>query len=147
MSTSHQDQTPLEGLTESTPEPGYISSDHGVVLAHAERWFEDGLHVIRSVEFDLLAEDEDEDRVVDVFVDNFWDMGAALADLVRRGEATSHEQDLWLLFSQRMFEEAESSRRQASRRRIQIRLRQRDHHEGLWRRQTQATPSTPHSYA
>ena len=138
--------SPYQGVTEANAEHGFVCV-RGGALFPAERWFEDGLHVIRSSEFDLLAEDEDPDRAVDVFVESAWELGATLGDLQKRGEATPHEIETLALLSQRFFEAAQAADREQRRRRIQINLRQRGHHAGQWRRQAQRPISTMRSSA
>lgn len=66
-----------------------------VELSRAERWTEDGLHVIRSTEFDCIAEHPDADQVVTVFVDNLSDLGVCISELEQTGEATEGER--WTL--------------------------------------------------
>ena len=136
------------GLTENTAQDGCVMLAGGIALSRASRWFEDGLHVIRSLEFDLMAEDPDPAHVVDVFVENAQDLAMALVELQTRGEATEHETETLAVLSQRFFEAAQSMERARERRRIQIRLRQRGHHHsGQWRQQTRPTTSTKLSHA
>ena len=142
----HSDQ--FGDLTEETAQDGCVMLVGGIALSTASRWYEDGLHVIRSLEFDLMAEDPDPAHVVDVFVENAQDLAMTLVDLQTRGEATEHETETLAVLSQRFFEAAQSMERARARRRIQIRLRQRGHHHsGQWRQQIRPTTSTKLSHA
>ena len=145
--TASQPDVDYTGLTENTPQTGCVTLAGGVALSAADRWFEDGQHVIRSLEFDLVAEDPDPSRVVDVFVESAQDLGVALLELGARGEATEHETETLALLSQRLFTAAQFLEREQDRRRIQIRLRLRGHHSGQWRQQTRPATSTKLSYA
>ncbi|HWD86136.1 MAG TPA: hypothetical protein VG321_10320 [Solirubrobacteraceae bacterium] len=139
--------TDLKALTEATAEQGCVTTAGGVVVAKAERWFEDGVHVIRSTEFDLIAEDEDAEKVIEVFVDNAVDLAIALNELQADGKITEDESRVLNLLSQRFFEAARASERARHRHRIQIQLRNRGNRSGHWRRQAQRANSTTPSLA
>lgn len=80
--------------TETQAERGAVLLGN-VELSRAERWTEDGLHVIRSTEFDCIAEDPDPDGAVAKFVDNLSDLGVCISELEQTGEATEGER--WTL--------------------------------------------------
>lgn len=139
---THDETDRFSALTEQTAEAGCILSPQGVLLAVAERWFEDGLHVIRSTELDLIAEDPNPKAVVDVFVDNLLDYLGGLAEL--GDEVTEHEKQIGAIFAPRLFEAARQSEIANRRPRVQVRLRQREQRTGHWRRQTRrASSKTP----
>lgn len=53
---------------------------HGAMLSGAAYWFEDGLHVFRSTEYDVIAADEDKDTAARIFVEKSEDYGKFLAE-------------------------------------------------------------------
>jgi hypothetical protein len=132
-----EDNDRFSGLTEQTAELGCILTPQGVTLALAERWYEDGLHVIRSTEFDLIAEHEDPATVVDIFVDNLVDYALGLSELQVSGDITEHEQQTLALIAPRFYEAARQTDLENRRRRVRVHLRQRDQRTGHWRQQTQ----------
>jgi len=89
------------------------NADHGCVfagvsqgahlLARADAWREDGTYVIRSTQFDVIAEDDDFGRALDTFVTWLLDRAAQLAELVGNGEATDDEERTFAALSARVF--------------------------------------------
>lgn len=83
--------------TEENPERGEIRHRlYGIQLCAVEHWLEDGLHVIRAADFDLMAVDEDHAQAVHKFVEEAYSLEAALRDLIERKEATLPEADLYI---------------------------------------------------
>jgi hypothetical protein len=76
--------------TEEAPDVGRVVAA-GVTLSEGMHWLEDGAHVIRSTEFELIGEGDDLDEAVRNFVGHALDLLAFLNDEIERGEATEHE--------------------------------------------------------
>jgi hypothetical protein len=132
---------PPAATSESAAELGCIvvSSPAGdQMLSEARSWREGGVYTLRSTEFDVIAEDEDFDRAIDVFVAWLIDHAALLAELVDSEKATEEEAKTFAVLSARLFpllQAAEQERRQHVRRR-------RAPSVGRWRHQgTQANSS------
>jgi hypothetical protein len=105
-------------------------------LSEARAWREEGVYTVRSTEFDVIAEDEDFDRAIDVFVAWLIDYAALLAERVDAGKATEDESRTFAVLSARLFpllREAEQERRRHVRRR-------RVPSSGRWRHQ--GTPAS-----
>lgn len=118
----------------------------GVELSRATRWFEDGLHVIRSTEFDCIAEDPDPDGAVTAFVDNAFDLMLALSDLEQSGEATEGEGETLALLVRRFAHAAWDAERREARRQVAMsRMRRRG--EPHWGRHSPAGSSLRPSLA
>ncbi len=135
---------PLPTATsEANAEAGCVVVEN-VPLSQAEAWREDGVYVIRSTEFDLLAEDEDFYEALGLFIDRAADYATALSELISSHEATADEERLAGLLSRRLiaaFMAAEERRRQERRRRGLF--QRRGPRTGHWRhRETQADSST-----
>jgi len=89
-------------------------------LSQARAWREDGVYTLRSSEFDVIAEDEDFDVAIDVFVAWLIDYAALLAERVDSRKATEDEARIFAVLSARLFpllREAEQERRRHVRRR------------------------------
>jgi hypothetical protein len=100
-------------LAASGPEAGCVVVEN-VPLSQAEAWLEDGVYVIRSTEFDLLAEDEDFYEALGLFIDRAADYATALSELISSHEATEDEECLAGLLLRRLiaaFMAAEERRR------------------------------------
>jgi hypothetical protein len=76
--------------TEEAPDPGRVVAA-GVTLSEGMHWLEDGAHVIRSSEFELIGEGDDLDEAVRSFIGHALDLLAYLTEEIERGEATDHE--------------------------------------------------------
>ncbi len=125
--------------TEGQPSVGavYLGS---VELSRAERWVEDGQHVIRSAEFDCIAEGADVDQVVVAFVDNAFDLMCMLIEAQGAGEATDGERETLELLQSRFARAAWGERQKAARRRKVIsQMRRRG--EPHWGRRSPAANS------
>jgi len=113
-------------------------------LSQATAWHEDGVYTLRSAEFDVIAEDEDFDVAIDIFVAWLIDYAALLAERVDSRKATEDEARTFAVLSARLFpllREAEQEKRRHIRRR-------RAPSTGHWRHQeTQANGSARLSVA
>lgn len=88
--------------TETSPEIGQVSSG-GVVLSRGERWVEDdGTHVIRSTEFQVVGEGGTLEQAVEIFVDNTFELALYLAELVDDGRATENEREMMSALASRV---------------------------------------------
>jgi hypothetical protein len=129
--------------SESDADAGCVVVEN-VPISQAEAWLEDGVYVIRSTEFDLLAEDEDFDEALSLFIDRAADYATALSELISSHEATEDEERLAGILSRRLiaaFMAAEERSRQEQRRRGLF--QRRGPRNGHWRhRETQAGSST-----
>lgn len=76
--------------TEEAPELGRVVAA-GITLSEGTHWLEDGAHVIRSSEFELMGEGEDLDDAVRDFIGHALDLVSYLTAEIERGEATDHE--------------------------------------------------------
>jgi hypothetical protein len=99
------------GLIEDDPERGEIIVED-VVISEVEHWVEDGLHVFRSTEFDLIAEHEAEFGAVVVFLESAEDLLLHLSDLILEKKATDHEVETAALLLRRFMRMAQASERE-----------------------------------
>ena len=76
--------------TEDVPEYGRVTTA-GIVLSEAAHWIEEGAHVIRSSEFELIGEGDDLEEAVRDFVGHALDLVDYLKTEIERGEATERE--------------------------------------------------------
>jgi len=76
--------------TEEAPDFGRVVAA-GVTLSEGMHWLEEGAHVIRSSEFELIGEGDDLDEAVRSFIGHALDLLAFLTEEIERGEATNHE--------------------------------------------------------
>lgn len=118
-----------------------------VLVSEAERWVEDGVHVIRSTEFDVVAGDLDFDRAVDQFVDKAEDLWTYLSEL---DGLTENENETYLRLAPRfhqIYKELERRENERRRRLIILNLRRRGAHLRGWHsastpeRSSQALPA------
>jgi hypothetical protein len=101
MGTPHAQRT-SSPPTEDRPERGVIGRGD-VELSKAEHFVdEDGVHIIRSLEFEVSAIADDVDSAVSVFIDNADDYCSYLAGLARSGKAVPHELETLGLLTQRL---------------------------------------------
>jgi hypothetical protein len=135
--------------TEAEPLFGEVQA-FGVGLSLAERWVEDGVHIFRSLEFDVVAGDEDFDLAVDHFVrklENLWTY------LSEAEELSENENETFLRLAPRfhnVFKELE--RRDAEQRRSRLYaarrlLRTRGEHPRTWLPSSTPRPSSVGSSA
>jgi hypothetical protein len=98
--------------TEAMPERGRVTA-FGQVVSEAEHWIEDGIHVLRSSEFDLIAGDPDFIITLNIFGEKTEDLFWYLSE---RDSLTDNENETFLLLAPRfmgIFQELE--RREAAR--------------------------------
>lgn len=133
-------------FTEAAPEYGRIMVFDKIV-SFAEHWEEDGIHVLRSLDFDVTAGDADFQQAVDQFVEKAEDLWSYLSGLET---ISDNENEMFLRMAPRflaIYKELE--RREKSRRERVIsinfaRLRQRGQHSlRNWRPSKPASASQP----
>ena len=133
---------PPTATSEETAEHGgvFATGPRGdQMLSHADAWREDDVYVIRSSEFDVIAEHEDFQQAIDDFVVWLMDRAALLAELVSAGEATEDEQRAFAVLSARVFPLLRAADEQERRRHMRKR---RATSTATWRHQgTQASSS------
>jgi hypothetical protein len=121
-----------------------VLGDLRQLLSDAEAWHEGNVYIIRSTEFDVIAEDKDFDQALDKFGTWIIDYAGHLADLVSSHDATSDELETFATLSARILplfkemEHQESRQRKESQRRHAHRRRR----ANIWRHHaTQASNS------
>ena len=138
--TNHTEQDPATGAV-------YVGNSE-TILSEGLRWFEDGLHVIQSTEFDVSAQHEDADEVVTVFIDNLLDLVRSLYALQESGEATDQEREEFEQLERRMAEisvaELDFDQRQQQRKRdiVQRLRKQRGEHSANWQQRATVRPAS-----
>jgi hypothetical protein len=139
-------QGQAEPLIEASPEYGCVMA-FDTIVSFAEHWEEDGIHVLRSLDFDVVAGDSDFQRAVDQFVEKAEDLWSYLSGLET---ISDNENEMFLKMAPRFLKiYKELERREASRRKRIVsinfgRLRQRDEHSlRNWRPSTPASASQP----
>jgi hypothetical protein len=139
-------QTSPEPLTEAAPEYGRVVA-FDTIVSFAEHWEEDGIHVLRSLDFDVIAGDADFQKAIDQFVEKAEDLWSFLSKLEI---ISDNENEMFLKLAPRFLEiYKELERREASRRERVVsvnfgRLRQRgEHHLRNWRPSIPASVSHP----
>jgi hypothetical protein len=108
--------------TADKPEIGCISLG-GVPLSQVAYWVEDGEHVFRSTEYDVLAAAPDFAGAVVKFIENSEDYAKFIADLFREDEASLEEAEVALTLIQRfaeVYRQQRDAARQEARRLIRI---------------------------
>lgn len=138
------DATRFEEFTEQQPATGAVNlGEAKSVLSEGLRWFEDGMHVIQSTEFDVSAEDPDPDQVVEVFIENLLDFYRSLYALLERDEATEYEREeldrLGLRLAEIWVADHDYQRRK---RNIVKSLRNRGEHSGDWQQRATVPPAS-----
>lgn len=101
------EKTPQQA-TPTDPNIGMLTLDVAgtiVDLTEIEWWVDpDGTFVVRSREFDCFAQDRSRDRAVSLFVEEVFDYGEMLADLIKSGEAVEEEREAFTKLSARLSE-------------------------------------------
>lgn len=127
-----QTSTASSQPTENRPEIGHVRFGD-VVFSKAEHFVdEDGVHVIRSLEFDVSAHADEVDAAGRMFVDNADDYCSYLAELAQSGRATAPELEALGLLVKRLRALRERERRESD-----------DLAATLLRRVLRRTPPTP----
>lgn len=130
--------------TKESPEHGAICLK-GVVLSEVAYWVEDGDHVFRSTEFDLIAGDPDRDAAIGKFVDYARDLVGLYTDLDIE-EVTPAELEIAMTLVSRLnaaYQQV-TDELEAERRRLVVfpRLRNREHRTTGWYRRSRPTSSS-----
>ena len=118
--------------TEENPDRGRVAAVGGVVLSDAEHWVEDGVHVIRSTEFPVIAGADDFDGAVDQFGEKLEDLWLYLSEIET---LTDNENELFLALAPRfrdIYRELERREAERQRRIIILNLRRRGAHLRNW---------------
>jgi hypothetical protein len=133
-------------LTEASPEYGRVYT-LGHLVSYAEHWLEDGVHVIRSLDFDVTAGDPDFQRALDRFIEKAEDLWVYLSGL---DTITENENEMFLKLAPRFLEIYRELERREARRRERVisisfgRLRKRGEHSlRNWRPSKPASASQP----
>ena len=119
-----------EPLTEAAPEYGCVMA-LGHIISFAEHWEEDGVHVLRSLDFDVIAGDANFQKAVDQFVEKAEDLWSYLSGLETISE---NENEMFLKLAPRFLEIYKEFERREARRRERVisinfgRFRQRGEH-------------------
>jgi hypothetical protein len=124
----------------------FVSGPHrDYVLSDALGWREGDVFVLRSSEFDIMAEDEDFESAVTVLIARLADYTIMLYELVEAGDATDEEAEAFRVLSGRLAPLAQAAQQGTKRRRPQ---RRRGSGSGHWRhRGTPVSGSAPLSAA
>jgi hypothetical protein len=126
---------PPTATSERTADEGCVSitgPHREFHLADAISWREDDVYVLKSPEFGVLAEDEDFDAALDVFVARLFEYGTMLSELVEAGTATEDEGQEFATLSARLFPLFQAMRDEESAKR-RPRSRRRGSGSGHWR--------------
>jgi hypothetical protein len=113
--------------TEESPAYGTLSI-LGVHITDGERWMEDGVHVLRSLDFGVTVGDRDFSRAVDKLGGALEDLWIYLSELE---SITENENELFVVLASRfhqVFRELEKRVRERKRQRIILNLRRRGEH-------------------
>jgi hypothetical protein len=111
----------------------FVSGPHrDYVLSDAVGWREGRTFVLRSSEFDVMAEDEDFEAALDLFVGRLADYSIMLYELVEAGDATEEEEAAFRTLSGRFLPLVQATK-QSSERRRRPRSRRRGSGSGHWR--------------
>lgn len=125
---------PPTATTEETADYGCVLGmigDYRQLLSHADAWHEEGVYIVRSTEFDVMAEHEDFDQALDKFVTWLFDYADRLAELVSAEKATDDEHTTFTTLSARLLPLAH----EAERHREDQRHTQRRRRANIWRHQ------------
>jgi hypothetical protein len=135
-----------EPLTEAAPEYGRIVA-FDTTVSFAEHWEEDGIHILRSMDFDVTAGEADFQKAVDQFVEKAEDLWSYLSNLET---ISDNENEMFLKMAPRFLEIYKELERREAKRRERIvsisfgRLRQRGEHSlRNWRPSIPASASRP----
>ena len=156
MTTATDDMAPNRAVSEENAIKGAVVHYKWpeIVLAEFEQWFDDGVHVFRAVDFDVIAMHEDVGCAFDQFVSEIHALCFALFDLEREGAITEGEVELLVKLAEPLVElhrrEVDEAKRR-ERRLIEIsfpRLRRRGHHSPRdWSRRSSQEKSAAPSIA
>jgi hypothetical protein len=131
------DEMTLEPPTANSQESAeagsvFVSGPHrDYVLSDAMGWREGDTYILRSSEFDVMAEDEDFEAVLDLFIARLADYSIMLYELVEAGDATEEETQAFRTLSGRFLPLVQAAKQDRQRRRP--RSRRRGSGSGHWR--------------
>lgn len=112
------------------------------VLSNAIAWREGATYVIRSSEFDVLAEDEDFNEALDVFICRLLDYTSLLHEQVEAEQATPEESKAFAELATRFFPLVQATQQERDRPKRRWPSRRRGSGSGHWRhRGTQVSGS------
>jgi hypothetical protein len=103
-----------------------------VPVSAAEHWEEDGVHVFRSLEFNVIAGHEDFNTAVDQFVEKAEDLWTYLSEL---DGLTDNENETFLILSPRfrqILKVLERREEERLRRLVTVKVRRRSAHSRAW---------------
>ncbi|MGB7589471.1 MAG: hypothetical protein WBM00_12275 [Solirubrobacterales bacterium] len=89
-----------EPPTEASPEYGCVVA-FDTNVSFAEHWEEDGIHILRSLDFDVTSGDTDFQKAVDQFVEKAEDLWSYLSGLETTG---ANENEMFLIMAPRFLE-------------------------------------------
>jgi len=113
MGSSQTPTTSSSPPTEEHPQTGFVRLGD-VVFSKAEYFVDpEGVHVIRSLEFDVSAHADDVEAAGQMFVDNADDYCSYLADLAQSGKATPRELETLGLLVKRLRKLRERERQES----------------------------------
>jgi hypothetical protein len=143
---------PPTATSERTADEGCVSVSgphRDFHLSDALAWREGDVYVLKSMEYDVLAEDEDFDAALDTFISRLFDYTSMLQELVDAKTATEDEANEFAALSMRFFPLAQAIYEEESAKRARRpRSRRRGSGSGHWRhRGTPASGSTRLSVA
>lgn len=121
---------PLNAPSSDAPDHGTIRR-HGEPISRVESWWENGLWIIRSTEFDCYAEAEDHLEAVERFGETAEDLIGMYEHLAIADELTLHEAETLLLLLQRFHRSYQSEHESLSRVERKLRI-------GVHRRRSRA---------
>jgi hypothetical protein len=125
---------PPTATSQESAEAGcvFISGPHrDYVLSDALGWREDDTYVLRSTEFDVMAEDEDFGTALDTFIARLADYSVLLYELVEAKDATEEEEQAFRTLSGRFLPLVQAVQGSGEKRRP--RSRRRGSGSGHWR--------------
>jgi hypothetical protein len=119
-----------------------------IVLCRIEEWHEDGLYVVRSLDFDLITMHEDRRKAIHQFVSEVYDLCFQLAKLMQaEAGATEGERETFFKLARPILAVEERDRRERLRKRILSHLRRRGHGGREWRLGSVRAKPAEHSLA
>jgi hypothetical protein len=115
---------------EQEPEYGEVSlglnGGPSVPLTEAVRWVDDGVCVVRSLEFDVTGEGQNWPVALEAMLEHTRDYWGFLAELVAEGKATEREQRIEAMLGSRLVEAYETALKAVegqARKRLTVNLR------------------------
>jgi len=103
------------------------------VLSDAVAWREGATYVVRSTEFDVLAEDEDFKEALDVFICRLIDYTSLLHEQVETKQATPDESSTFTELAERFFPLVQAMQQDRAKPRLRWPPRRRGSRSGHWR--------------